>query len=239
MWSYYGAKTNIVHAYPAPKYGRIIEPFAGTARYSLRYYENDILLVDKYDVIVKIWKWLQLCSEKDILGLPRFKAGDNINNHTYDCEEQRMLVGFLVGFGFCTPRDTATPRFRQRPSAMNYTIRRIASQLFKIRHWEIRHGSYEEIENEHATWFIDPPYQFGGHAYKHSNKKIDFKHLAKWSMSRQGQVIVCENTKADWMPFKPMIDQFVLTGKNREAIWSNLPTVYDCSQLSLFQYPTT
>lgn len=233
MWSYYGAKTNIVHAYPKPLHGKIIEPFAGTARYALRYFEKDVLLVDKYEVIVKIWKWLQQCSEKDILGLPRFKAGDNINNHVYDCEEQRFLVGFLVGFGFTSPRQTATPRLRQRPSAMNYTIKRIASQLFKIRHWKIRHGSYETIPNQPATWFIDPPYQYGGHCYTESNKRINFQHLAAWSMERKGQVIVCENTKADWLPFKPMIEQFVLTGKNSEAIWSNQPTVFDNLQLSL------
>ena len=235
MWSYYGSKTNIVKAYPPPLHNKVIEPFAGTARYALRYFEKEVLLVDKYEVIVRIWKWLQACSEKDILGLPRFKAGDNINNHVYDCEEQRFLVGFLVGFGFTSPRQTATPRLRQRPGAMNFTIKSIASQLFKIRHWEIRHGSYEDIQNEPATWFIDPPYQHGGHCYIKSNKDIDFKHLSAWSMERLGQTIVCENTKANWMPFKPMIDQFVLTGKNSEAIWSNMPTAYDYQQLDLFQ----
>jgi hypothetical protein len=56
MWSYYGAKTNIVQYYPKPKYDRIIEPFAGTARYSLRYFDHDIFLVDKYEVVVKIWQ---------------------------------------------------------------------------------------------------------------------------------------------------------------------------------------
>ncbi len=60
MWSYYGAKTSIVDYYPKPKFDKIIEPFAGTARYALKYFDRDVLLVDKYDVIVKIWRWLQL-----------------------------------------------------------------------------------------------------------------------------------------------------------------------------------
>lgn len=235
MWSYYGAKTNIVHMYPKPIHSKIIEPFAGTARYALRYFDRDVLLVDKYEVVVRIWKWLQQCSQKDITGLPRFKAGDNINTHTYSCEEERFLVGFLVGFGFTNPRQTATPRLRNRPNAMNYTINRIASQLFKIRHWEIRTGSYEEIENEKATWFIDPPYEFGGHCYKHSNKKIDYGHLQEWCLSRAGQTIVCENTKANWMPFKPLVVQNVLTGANFEAIWSSEKTIYDNEQIKLFQ----
>jgi hypothetical protein len=233
MWSYYGSKTNIIHLYPKPKEDKIIEHFAGTARYALLYFEKEILIVDKYDVIIKIWKWLQKCSEKDILTLPRFKAGDNINEHTYDCEEQRFLVGFLVGFGFTDPRKTATPRLRNRPNAMNYTIKSIASQLYKIRHWEIRLGSYEDTENVRATHFIDPPYQFGGHAYKCSNKHIDYNHLGEWCRTREGHTIVCENTKATWMDFKPMVTQNVLSGRNEEAIWSNHPTPYDNIQLKI------
>jgi hypothetical protein len=233
MWSYYGSKTNVIDYYPKPKESKIIEPFAGTARYALKYFEKEILIVDKYEVIVKIWKWLQLCSEKDVLTLPRFKEGDNINNHTYDCEEQRLLVGFLVGFGFANPQTTASPRLRNRPNAMNYTIKRIASQLFKIRHWEIRHDSYENITNEKATWFIDPPYQVGGHSYKESNKKINFQDLAKWSIERMGQVIVCENMKANWLPFVPLTRQNVLSGVNHEAIYTNEPTIYNNVQLQL------
>lgn len=221
MWSYYGAKTNIINFYPPPKFGKVIEPFAGTARYALKYFDREVLLIDKYEVITKIWQWLQKCSPGDIIGMPRFKKGDNINNHHYNCEEERLLTGFLVGFGFTEPHKTATPRLMNRPNAQNYTINRIASQLWKIRHWEIRNDSYENIANEQATWFIDPPYQFGGHAYKCSNKKIDFNHLGTWSRDREGQVIVCENIRATWMDFHPMIHQNVLSGKIEEAIWTN------------------
>lgn len=224
MWSYYGAKTNVIKHYPKPIYDKIIEPFAGTARYALEYFDLDVTLVDKYDVIVKIWKWLQQCSPSDILSLPRFQSGDNINSVKYDCEEARLLTGFLVGFGFTSPRDTATPRLRNRPGAQNYTIKKIASQIWKIKHWKIIHGSYEEIENDHVTWFIDPPYQFGGHCYVKNNKTIDYKHLSDWSMERQGQVIVCENQKATWLPFVPFITQNVLSGKNQECIWTNFDT---------------
>jgi hypothetical protein len=236
MWSYYGAKTNIIKFYPAPKHDKIIEPFCGTARYALRYFDHDILLVDKYDVIIKIWKWLQKCSPQDILSLPRFKAGENINNYTYDCEEQRFLVGFLVGFGFPNPRKTAIPRLRNRPNAMNYTINRIAKQLWKIKHWEIKLGSYDEISNQVATWFIDPPYQYGGHVYKHSNKHINYTLLSDWCKNRGGQIIVCENSNATWMNFTPMINQNILSGNYMESIWSNEPCeFYNKQQEIIFQ----
>ena len=43
--------------------------------------------------------------------------------------------------------------------------------------------------------------------------------LADWCKSRNGQIIVCENTKATWMEFKPLVD---MTGKpinTREIIF--------------------
>jgi len=233
MFSYYGSKTNIIDLYPAPVHDKIIEPFAGTARYALKYWEKEVLLVDKYPVITEIWKWLQQCSEKDILGLPRFKENENINNHVYDCDAQRYLVGFLVGFGSTNPRKIASPRARHRPNSQNYKIKKIASQLYKIRHWEIRCGSFDEIENEVATWFIDPPYQFGGHAYIHSNKKIDFNSLSYWCKSRKGQTMVCENSKATWLPFLPMVSQNVLSGRSAECIWTNYHTHFNNIQQKL------
>jgi hypothetical protein len=35
-----------------------------------------------------------------------------------------------------------------------------------------------------------------------SNKDIDYKNLAEWCKNRNGQIIVCENSKADWLPFQ-------------------------------------
>jgi hypothetical protein len=234
MWSYYGAKTNTVDLYPPPKYAKIIEPFAGTARYALKYWDKDVLLIDKYDVIIKIWKWLQVCSRADIIGMPRIKEGQNINNFKFDCEEARLLMGFCIGFGFMTPRHLATPKQRHRPNFQNYTLNRIANNLHKIRHWKMIHGSYEDVANETATWFIDPPYQFGGHAYKESNKNIDFKKLADWSLERGGQIIVCENSKADWLPFIPLAYHYTHNGHQHEVFYTNEKTSYGVQQLKIF-----
>lgn len=233
-YAQYGAKTSIVHLYPPPKNEKIIEPFAGTARYALEYWEKEVTLVDKYEVIIKIWKWLQQCSPKDILSLPKFNAGDNINDFNYDCDEQRLLIGFTVGFGFYEPRHIATVRLRDRPNHQPSRLKFIAENLHKIRHWKIIHDSYESLPDQTATWFIDPPYQHGGHCYKWPNKKIDYQHLAEWCRTRQGQVIVCENMKATWMDFKPMVINNVRSGRTSEAIWLNSVSVYDNVQTQLF-----
>lgn len=235
MWSYYGAKTNLVDLYPKPKHSKIIEPFAGSARYSLKYFDRDVLLVDKYEVIVKIWKWLQKCSPNDILKLPRLKQNQTVNDFNFDCEEAKLFMGFIIGCGAERPRIKATDRkTRDRPNRINYNLKRVAAQLYKIRHWVIRSGSYDQIKNEPATWFIDPPYEYGGQAYVCSNKSIDFVSLSSYCIERKGQVIVCENTKASWMDFKPMIRQRGSLKSTVEAIWSNEVTAYDNIQTELF-----
>ena len=229
MFSYYGSKSKIVDYYPPPKHKRIIEPFAGSARYSLKYWQNDVLLVDKYPVIIGIWKWLQQCSKNDILKLPILKAGDKINRDDFDCIEQANFYGFIISAATRNPKLTVSPFGENK---IESELQRIAEDLHKIKHWEIKLGSYDEIDNQDAVWFIDPPYQFGGEHYVKSNKQIDFSKLSEWCMSRNGQVIVCENTKATWLPFKPMIDMQGAMYKTTEAIWSNQRTNYDSVQQS-------
>jgi len=229
LFSYYGSKSKIVDYYPYPKFDKIIEPFAGSARYALKHFEKDVLLVDKYEVIVKVWKYLQQASEKDIMSLPEPKLGQKINRDDFDCIEQAWLMGFLVQQGVSSPMLTVSPF---SDGNIKRQKRNIATQLYKIKHWEIRQDDYFNILNTEATWFIDPPYQIKG--YKYIQSKIDYEYLAKWSKSRLGQVIVCENIDATWLPFKKIIDFTGATQKNTEAIWSNYPTVYDNEQQNLF-----
>lgn len=224
MFSYYGSKSKIVDYYPAPRFDTIIEPFAGSARYSLKYWEHDVILVDKYDVIVKIWQWLQQASRWDIMGLPVLKKGEKITREMFDCEGEFLLMGFLNAQGLPTTRENVS-KFGERDFSDNQ--RKLSKQLHKIKHWTILQGDYKDIENRPATWFIDPPYQYGGEHYKESNRKINFQELAVWCQDRKGQAIVCENTKADWLPFKPMVQMTGMKHTTTEAIWSNLRTNYD------------
>ena len=233
MFSYYGSKSKIVDYYPTPKHKRIIEPFAGSARYSLKYWQNDVLLLDKYDVIIKLWQWLQKCEPNDILKLPKLKQGQDIREYNLT-EEETILLGFCAGLGGASPQYKVS-KFADFDNGNNKTYKRIADNLHKIKHWQIKQGDYKELENEEATWFVDPPYQFGGEYYKESTKNIDFIQLAEWCKSRNGQVIVCENTKADWLNFLPVVNnKGTRTTKTVEAIWSNHKTNYDAVQQSLF-----
>jgi len=233
MFSYYGSKSKLVNYYPKPIYKKIIEPFAGSARYSLKYWENEIVLYDKFQLIIDVWKYLQCVSKDEILALPELKKGDNINNFGLT-ENQKKLMKFCIVQGSAAGQNTPSSQYYLR-GIHRQNIKRIIANIENIKHWMILCDDYKNIPNEEATWFIDPPYQFGGKYYKESNKNIDFKELAEWCMNRKGQVIVCENTKADWMDFKPL--KRIQGSRNTntiEAMWTNIETqtqmkLFDCT----------
>lgn len=217
MFSYYGRKSKIVKYYPKPIHDKIIEPFAGSAAYSMMYYEKDVLLVEKYDVIVKLWNWLiKEAKEEDILKLPSISENDNIENFEWLSQEEKWLMGFSLNRGSAQPKK----KVKKFSDGWENVKKRIANDLRKIRHWKIIQGDYKDIENIKATWFIDPPYQFGGQWYRHKN--IDYNHLNHYCKDRIGQVIVCENTKANWIELKPLVKIQGSTNSNTtEAIWTN------------------
>ena len=227
MWSYYGRKHRIAKYYPNPIHDTIIEPFAGTAAYSL-YKDNwkkEVVLVDNNPIIIDIWHYLQSAKPTDILNLPSItKIGEDIRNNKMLSKEEKYLMGFQINYGVSMPRNKVTKwAYIQRQGWENKKLK-IAQDLYKIKHWKIILGSYIDITNIKATWFIDPPYQFGGQAYRgnSSNKFIDYDELTKWCKSRKGQVIICENSKADWMDFKFLVKTRSQTKeKQHEMIWTN------------------
>lgn len=204
MFSYYGRKSKVVRYYPSSLYNTIIEPFAGTAVYSLfrDNWKKNVVLIDKYNVVVRIWKYLQSATPDDILKLPDVNNGEElvkVNGFSQLLQEEKWLIGFSVNNGSGMPKNVAG---RMNFNSWFRDKKRIARDLYKIKHWQIKCDDYTNVENVIATWFIDPPYQFGGEYYKH--RDIDYNTLSEWCKSRKGQVIVCENSKANWLPFVPL-----------------------------------
>jgi site-specific DNA-adenine methylase len=230
MFSYYGSKSKIVRHYPPPKYGTIIEPFAGSARYALRYWDREVIINDKYDTVARVWKFLQQCSPGDILGLPDLKAGDKLEREKYDCIEMAWLLGFMIATGKAQPNLTMSPRGAE---CYQREKRCIAANLYKIKHWQILNLDYTELQNRIATWFIDPPYWIGGKYYIESSAAINYEQLAEYCRTRLGQTIVCEKASAEWLPFVPMRNMRTSKGTGVEGIWCNEATSFDNVQLKL------
>jgi hypothetical protein len=53
-----------------------------------------------------------------------------------------------------------------------------------------------------------------------SNKDIDYTQLSEWCKSRNGQVLVCENSKADWLEFKNINLMKGSKYRTMEALWT-------------------
>lgn len=206
FFSYFGAKWRLSPRYSFPKYNTIVEPFAGSACYSLCHYTKNIILVEKDPTICKLWRFLIKASSVDILKLPLIKPRQLVEDlDTY--EEGKLLISFWLARGETRPR-------KQPGSWMNkYSNRfkgsfwgeearqKIANQVDLIKHWKIIEGDFSNSPNQKATWFIDPPYQVEGKGYVYGSKGINYEDLSKFCLSRKGQIIVCENKGADWLPF--------------------------------------
>lgn len=50
---------------------------------------------------------------------------------------------------------------------------------------------------------------------------MNYEFLGKWCKERQGQVMVCENQGADYLPFRFLTEHMGSIQKNIEVIWTN------------------
>ena len=220
MFYYYGRKDKIFKYYPTPKYDTIIEPFAGSAVYSLKNYKKNIIILDKDERIINIWNYLKTATTDEILSLPLLVRGQTLNDEEFN--NLTLVQKDLISF-FTNPSSAQPKRSVGKFNIWHEKNRkRLSEDVNKIKHWEIVLGDYRDIPNQDATWFIDPPYQGnGGKYYKHGNKDMNYEELADWAQSRQGQVIVCENNEADWLPFRPLKELQGQRHNKVEVIWEN------------------
>lgn len=103
FFPFYGSKWRSVPFYPAPAYSTIIEPFAGSAGYSLAYPQRNIVLVDADPTIAALWRYLTRVSSDEILRLPDIEPGEDVHDRI-SLPEARALVGFWINRGSSTPK---------------------------------------------------------------------------------------------------------------------------------------
>ena len=199
FFSYFGGKFRAAKHYPKPQYDRIVEPFAGAAGYSSNHYSKDVILIEKDSNVASVWRWLINASADDITSLPDLEKGQRISEVDGIPDDAKLWMGFWIGQGTQAPRDKVSTWGAR---CYNANLRnKIAEQLEYIKHWTIIEGDYREAPDIEATWFIDPPYSNkAGKSYR--MQPGDFDELGEWCKQRQGQVIVCENEGADWLPFE-------------------------------------
>jgi site-specific DNA-adenine methylase len=229
MFYYYGRKKQIAKYYPSPNYDTIIEPFAGSAAYSL-YQDNwqkQIILIEKDEKVAGVWDWLiNEASIEEIKKLPDLQIGEKSSEFLH-------IIHAVTKMAFHFKTIKVTPVL-----ARNWEIskRLFAANLHKIKHWQIICADYSEAPDVIATWFIDPPYKGNsGMGYRYSSQLIDYVKLSKWAFKRQGEVIFCEGSEADYLPFKPLKRESKgVAGKvSKEVVFYQSETNLE-TQLTLF-----
>ena len=232
FWRYYGGKNRAAPRYPAPQHGTIVEPFAGAAGYSCLHFRRKVLLIDASEEVAGVWRYLIKVSAKEVLALPDIPDGGTVDD-VPACQEARWLMGFWCNSGTSSPRKSPSVRAVQDGqtatnwSGWGWRVRqRIAQQVDAIRHWQVFCGDYRQAPDIEATWHIDPPYNNRAGA-RYPKQPDDFHELSRWCETRQGQVMVCENAGATWLPFKPFAtlhsNSRHTSQRSVEVLWTNQP----------------
>lgn len=233
FFGFYGGKwRDTPRHYPPPAHETIVEPFAGSAGYAVRYADRKVVLCDIDPIITGVWDYLIGASSAEVLALPDLEPDQTVDDLEV-CPQARWLIGFWLNRGVPAPRRSPSRWMRDgvRPGSFwGERVRvTIADQLEGIRHWQVFNCSYQDGPVTHeATWFIDPPYQHAGRHYTFGSAGIDFPELADWCRTRPGQVIVCEADGADWLPFEPLGDiKTTRPSRAHEQVWLAVSTGED------------
>jgi hypothetical protein len=190
-----------------------VEPFAGGAGYSCRYPDLNVVLAEKNPQIANIWKWLISVPPETISALPIHEPGELIPSEVTG--PARDWIGMWNSISVVRPNQRMSPSANKvymtgggkNPNTLrrcfwSAEIRdRSAEAVQRIRHWIVIEGDHTSVPTDlDATWFIDPPYQ---HLDLYKQGALDYHSLALWCLTLRGQIIVCENEGADWLPFQP------------------------------------
>jgi hypothetical protein len=230
-FSYYGSKSKVSGRYPAPRHGLIIEPFGGSAAYAWRHHVGrDVWVNELDDVTFAMWRFLQSAEAADVLrSLPsEIRKGQTIAEVIPDGAHPGLagLIRAELSRGTAGRRDIPS---RATAFGAYYYWPRLAPKFLivaaRVAGWKITNFDYIDIPNLTATWFIDPPYNNpAGRRYRQSD--LDYSVLADWARERNGQVMVCENAGATWLPFLPLtpgrIGRQTQTTNTGEVLWERL-----------------
>lgn len=255
MFKGFGSKARSSKHYPPPRFDTIYGCFAGTAGYERRYTDRQVFLFDIDPALIALWRWLIVADPAEILALPHetLVVGQDIRTLGLRPEAAELIRRWqrtgratswtVSSFNHIVKVDLETGKPVWLPGPVpNGTVGKntgmwhpntrayLAHAVTTIRHWHAYCMSYKDIPVHLAapgTWFIDPPYQHvrGGYDYD----LVDYEHLAWWVKRLPGQVIVCEQEGADWLPFRPCCEVSGMRGKmrgvagarSREVIWTN------------------
>jgi len=233
LFKWFGSKWLSSRKYPAPLHDTLIEPFAGSAGYSLRHGDGrNVVLYESDAHLLRLWRWLiEEATEEDVRQIPiQVPEGTDIRTLGLTDGQQLLLKTWqrTNNVGDCW---TISP-WGNKPGQWTANTRaRVASECGAVRGWQIfPEGLQSFTRPPTATWFIDPPYEFN---YKYRSKyPVDYLRLGQIVSALPGQQIVCEavcpktGRVPDWLPFAHFGNRITSRRKStnnhhsKELLWS-------------------
>ena len=104
FFGFYGGKwRDALKHYPEPAHRTVVEPFAGSAGYSLRHADRQVVLCELDPILAAVWTYLIRVKPSEIRSIPDIPLDGSVDDLNV-CEEARWLVGFWLNRGIASPR---------------------------------------------------------------------------------------------------------------------------------------
>ena len=229
----YGSKHRLAPKYPKPIYDILTETYAGSAQIATLYYNKQVVLAEYDSDLYQLWDWLiNVATPNDIKSLP-FDLIPGTDIRTLDIHYgAKVLIRQWQRVGRCGCWTVSKWNNANSGFWSKSTRDAIAAQVSQIKHWHLLSSAeelFEMFRDIPCTHFIDPPYQLQANVY--GTPPIDYKKLGDICRTLKGQVIVCEQPGADWLPFEPLAENTVgrtkqggTRARRTEMIWHFINT---------------
>lgn len=210
FFKHFGSKARLASLLPPPRFPLIIEPFAGSAAYSVAHAtpRHKVMLFDTDERVCTVWRYLIGATEEQIMELPvdHFLKGGDIRDLNLPRAEYLLIQRWLSISGthahYLAPCLIADRNGQAGNVWDHNTRRRISRQVELIKHWEVYQLPYDASPDVEAHWHVDPPYQGNLNGFsEYKCEPPDYEKLADWCRSRRGDITVHEQAGATWLPF--------------------------------------
>lgn len=159
---YSGSKKRLLKHLPGPPFGvtRIVEPFAGSAAYSLAYKPSRVFLAEATQGVRALWQWLiTTATRQDLLDLAALRAKEKIDVRKLNLDLPRETLLRLTSSGVYVGQLSSWALYPQH----NVDFSKIISQLPYIKQHvdpTVRSDYREttELDDGRTLFFVDPPY---------------------------------------------------------------------------------
>lgn len=183
-----------------------MEPFAGSAGYSLRHSDRKVIIAESNARVYDLWRWLiEEATEQEIRDIPvDLPEGTDIRELGLSYGQTLLLKNWQRTNNVSECWTVSV--WGNKPGQWTANTRsRVANEFYHIKHWTLASDGMKLMDDvgDAVTWFVDPPYKFN---YNYGTR-VDHSKLGEIIRDLNGQIIVCEalcqktGARPSWLPF--------------------------------------